>query len=399
MFKFCSYSILFSLCFLTFVSVKPSDSYSQVDNKISIRGIVITSKRVPLEGVEVQCWHFNENDFPFEHERQASDSQGRYEFRVPSGRKYFVQTGGKKATWAISQTFTANPGKDISVEDLIVLPAEGRIKGRILKSDGSPASGMLYSCTSESFRPFTRKYPKTDANGGFLVSNVLTNEEISFWAVPSPTKVQIWTGITPDRDDLLLRLDPDKFLELPPDWKYHGYISGLVRRMRRTKVQERIDFTVADLEGNEISFDSNQFKGKVVLVNIFGSWCGSCNGEIPHLVNFKKKYQRQDLEIIGITFEKDSEDIARIKVRRLIKKHKINYPILFGGQEKRTHVLSTIKGLDRFSSYPTTIFIGRDGRVKDVKVGFLSTTPEITKWQVKQFEKIIAKLLKESAKK
>jgi thiol-disulfide isomerase/thioredoxin len=375
--------------------MKPSDAYSQADNKISIRGIVITSKGVPLEGVEVQCWYMNENDFPFEYKRQASNNHGRYEFHVPSGRKYFVQAGGKKATVAISQTFTANPGKDISVEDLITLPADGNLKGRILKSDGSPASGMLYACRSKSFMPFSNSYPKTDPNGGFHILNVLRNEEISLWIVPSQTKVQIWTGILPGRDDLLLRIDPEKFLELPPDWNKYGYISGLVRGMGRTKVQDKVNFNIADLEGNEISSDSDRFKGKVVLVNIFGSWCGSCNGEIPHLVNFKKKYKSQDLEIIGIAFERDSEEIARIKIRRLIKKHKINYPVLFGGQEKRTHVLSTIKGIDSFSGYPTTIFIGRDGKVKDVKVNFLSETPEITKWQVKQFEKIIVPLLKE----
>jgi len=370
-----------------------------VDNKISIKGIVITRKGVPLEGVEVQCWYINKNDFPYEHERQASNSQGRYEFRVPSGRQYFVQTGGKKATVAISQTFTANPDKNISVENLIVLPADGHLKGRILKSDGSPASGMLYSCMSENFRPFFRKDPKTDAKGSFFVSNVLMIEQINLWIVPLPTKVQIWTGITPGRDDLLLRIDPEKFLELPPDWNKYGYISGLVRGMGRTKVQGKVNFNIADLDGNQISLDSDQFKDKVVLVNIFGSWCDSCNGEIPHLVNFKKKYKSQGLEIIGIAFERDSEEIARIKVRRLIKKHKINYPVLFGGQEKRTHVLSTIKGLDSFKGYPTTIFIGRDGKVKDVKTIFLSMTPEITKWQVKQFEKIIVPLLKEPAKK
>jgi thiol-disulfide isomerase/thioredoxin len=194
-------------------------------------------------------------------------------------------------------------------------------------------------------------------------------------------------------------LDPKKFRELPPDWKKYLYIEGLVRGIGRTKVQERIDFTIDDLEGNQISLKSDWFKGKVVLVNIFGSWCGSCNGEIPHLVSFKKKYKNQNLEIIGIAFERDSEEIARTKVRRIIKKYKINYPVLFGGKEKRTNVLSTIKGLDSFSGYPTTIFIGRDGNVKDVKVNFLSITPEITKWQVKQFEKIIVPLLKEPAKK
>ena len=198
----------------------------------------------------------------------------------------------------------------------------------------------------------------------------------------------------PDGEDLLLRLNPEKFLGLPPNWKTYFYIEGLARGMRRTKVQQKIDFTIADLHGNEISLDSEPFKGKVILVNIFGTWCGSCNAEIPHLVQFKQKFKNRGLEIIGIAFEREPEKVAKTKVRELIEKRNINYPILFGGQEKRTHVLSTIKGLDRFSGYPTTIFIGRDGKVKDVKVNFIAITPEITEWQVNQFEKIIVKLLK-----
>ncbi|GAH72334.1 unnamed protein product, partial [marine sediment metagenome] len=113
--------------------------------------------------------------------------------------------------------------------------------------------------------------------------------------------------------------------------------------------------------------------------------------------NFKKKYESQGLEIIGIAFERDSEEIAKAKVRELVEKRNINYPILLGGQEKRSHVLSTIKGLERFSGYPTTIFIGRDGKIKDVKVNFVAVTPEMTKWQVKQFKKTIVTLLKEPA--
>ena len=65
MIKYRSYSIFFPLCLMTFVSVIASDAYSQVDKKVSISGIVVTSKGVPLEGVEVQCWYRNENDFPF----------------------------------------------------------------------------------------------------------------------------------------------------------------------------------------------------------------------------------------------------------------------------------------------------------------------------------------------
>ena len=191
----------------------------------------------------------------------------------------------------------------------------------------------------------------------------------------------------------MFHLNPEKFLELPPDWKASLYIETSAVKSSRIKVQENISFAVPDLQGNQVSFEFDTFKNKVILLNIFGSWCGHCNEEIPYLVDIKKKYANQDFEIIGIAFEEDSGEVAKNKVRELVQRQNINYPVLFGGQSKRSNVLSTIKGLDTFFGYPTTIFIGRDGKVKEVKIGFISNNPEMTEWQVNQFEKIIVKLL------
>jgi len=375
-----------------------SASVGEQQAKTYVRGCIKTAEGSPVKGIEVKCFFIDPKysyEFVWEEDSQLSNDQGQYIFHVLSNREYRIIAGGKKATKAQSKRFMAPSNKEILLEDIIVTPAAASLSGKILNSDGSPASGLLYSCRSDSFQmfhPFI--YPKTEPNGDFHIPTVLNNEPVDFWVVPSPNNVQIWTGITPDGQDLLLRLNPEKFLGLPPNWKKYHYIEGLARGMRRTKVQERINFTIADLQENQVSLDSDPFKGKVILVNIFGTWCGSCNAEIPHLVHFKKKYESQALEIIGIAFERDPEKIAKAKVRELIGKRNINYPILFGGQEKRAHVLSTIKGIDRFSGYPTTIFIGRDGKVKDVKVNFVAVTPEITEWQVNQFEKIIIKLLK-----
>ena len=104
------------------------------------------------------------------------------------------------------------------------------------------------------------------------------------------------------------------------------------------------------------------------------------------MIELHDKYSSKGLTILALTSS---------NVDSFVKEHKINYPVLFGGREKRAHVLSTIEGIERFSGYPTTIFIGRDGKVKNVKVNFVAETPEMTKWQVKQFDDIIAKLLKE----
>jgi thiol-disulfide isomerase/thioredoxin len=378
-----------------------STSESEQQVKTYVRGCIKTAQGSPVKGIEVKCFFIDpkyDYEFVWQVDSQLSNEQGQYTFHVLSNREYRIVAGGKKATIAQSKRFMAPLNEEVLVEDIIVTPATASLKGTILKSDGSPASGLFYSCQSENFRLFhPPDYPKTDPNGGFFISNVLSNEPVDFWVIPSPNNVQIWTEVTPNGKDLLFRLDPEKFLELPPDWHKYFYIEGLARGMRRTKVKERINFAIADLQGNRFSLDSDFFKGKVILVNIFGTWCGSCNAEIPHLVRSKKKYESRGLEIIGIAFERDPDEIARAKVREFVEKRKINYPVLFGGQETKVNVLSTIKGLDRFSGYPTTIFVGRDGKVKDVRVNFVAITPEITDWQVKQFEKIIVKLLKDSA--
>jgi thiol-disulfide isomerase/thioredoxin len=374
-------------------------SQDEQQAKIYIHGCIKTAEGSPVKGIEVKCFYIDpkyDYEFVWQVDTQVSDDLGQYTFHVLGNREYRIQAGGKKATTVQSKRFSAPPNKEILVEDLVVTPATASLRGKTLNSDGSPAPGLLYSCQSENFQLFSPfDYPKTDPNGGFHIPAVLSNEPVDFWVISSPGSVQIWTAITPDSQDLLLRLNPEKFLGLPPDWQKYFYIEGLARGMNGTEVQERINFDIADLEGNQVSLDSERFKGKAILVNIFGSWCGSCNAEIPHLIRFKKKYENQGLEIIGIAFERDSEEIAKAKVRELIEKRKINYPILFGGQEKRSQVLSTIKGLVRFSGYPTTIFIGSDGKVKDVKVNFVAVTPESRKWQAKEFENIIVAILKE----
>ena len=403
--KFRRYRLITLIALILFYSLSYAAelpaSDEQKEAKIIIRGCIKTKDGKPLEDIEVKCFYIDPKysyEFVWERDSQLSDDQGQYSFQMLSNGEYRIQAGGKKATAARSEKFLAQPNKEIIVDDIIVTPASASVKGKILNSDGSFAAGLQYSCQSENFQLYhPRIYPVTDSNGGFYIPNVLEDEPIDFWVIPSPNNVQIWTGIIPDSKDLVFCLDPEKFLALPNDWEMFHYIEGLAGGIRQTDVQEMIHFTISDLEGKQLSLDSDNYKGRVVLVNIFGTWCGSCNNEIPYLVNFKKKYEKQGLEIIGISFEIDSEDIARDKVQKLIKSKNINYPVLFGGRAEKSNVISKIKGVEKFADYPTNIFIGKNGKIKKVKINFDSATPEMTKWQAEQFEKIIVKLLKESS--
>src|SRR4030042_1854288 len=155
--------------------------------KTYVRGCIKTSEGSPVKGIEVKCFYFDpkyDYDFVWQVDTQVSDDLGRYTFHVLSNREYRIDAGGKKATLTSSKKFSAQLNKEILLEDLIVMPATASLKGKILNSDGSPASGLLYSCQSENFQlfhPFI--YPKTDPNGGFHIPNVLSDEPVDFWVV------------------------------------------------------------------------------------------------------------------------------------------------------------------------------------------------------------------------
>ena len=103
---------------------------------------------------------------------------------------------------------------------------------------------------------------------------MLPDEDLSLWVVPGPNQVQMWTGLSPRPADRVFRLDPETFIDFPPEWRKYSDIEALARQSRGTKVGERIAFVLPDLDGRPVSLPSARFDGKVVLVNLFGTWCG-----------------------------------------------------------------------------------------------------------------------------
>lgn len=114
--------------------------------------------------------------------------------------------------------------------------------------------------------------------------------------------------------------------------------------------QAPLGFTMKDMNGVDVQLSA--FKGKVVLLNFWATWCGPCQAEIPDLVQLQAKY-RDDLVILGVSVD-DTPD----KMQPYATEYKINYPLLLGAG--RTDVLNAygpILGL------PSTFIIGRDGIV------------------------------------
>src|ERR1022692_3826875 len=115
------------------------------------------------------------------------------------------------------------------------------------------------------------------------------------------------------------------------------------------------DFSLMDL--NRQPLDLANYRGKIVLLDFWATWCTPCRGEIPHFVEFQDKYRDQGLQVIGI-----SMDDGPKPVREFYQQFKMNYPVALG-TEKLAQAYSGILGL------PVTFLIGRDGQIAAKYVG------------------------------
>ncbi|HSB54989.1 MAG TPA: TlpA disulfide reductase family protein, partial [Gemmatimonadales bacterium] len=130
-------------------------------------------------------------------------------------------------------------------------------------------------------------------------------------------------------------------------------------------------FRFPDLEGRTVSSDDARFRGKVVLIDIFGSWCPTCHDAAPALVELYRRYHSRGLEVVGLAFEVTGDTAADAPlVRRYRDKFRLPFPLLLGGVSDVEAVSAALPQLDGFTAFPTSIFLGRDGRVRRIHAGF-----------------------------
>ena len=118
------------------------------------------------------------------------------------------------------------------------------------------------------------------------------------------------------------------------------------------------DFALRDLRGRTVRLEA--FRGRVVLINFWATWCPPCRAEMPELVRLQKEYEARGLQVIGVT----QPPYARGVVRRLARRFKINYPIVYGTRE-------TALAFGAGEVLPTTVVIDREGRVRAHILGIL----------------------------
>jgi thiol-disulfide isomerase/thioredoxin len=163
---------------------------------------------------------------------------------------------------------------------------------------------------------------------------------------------------------------------------------------------EPFRFAFPDLDGRLVTERDPRFKGKVVIVDVFGTWCPTCHDAAPELVRLYRKHRERGLEIVGLAYEVSGDTaLDRRQVRRYREKFDIPFTLLLAGVNDTEAAAATLPQLQGFTSFPTTIFLGRDGKVRRIHAGFYgpATGAQHAK-QVRDWEGEVEQLLEEGGK-
>src|SRR5713101_3898417 len=136
------------------------------------------------------------------------------------------------------------------------------------------------------------------------------------------------------------------------------------------------DFTLADSKGATIKLSN--YRGRVVLLDFWATWCEGCKVEIPWYMEFQKKYNESGLSVVGVSMDEDGWK----SVKPFLEEKKVNYPVVIGDWD-----LAKSFGI---TALPVTLLIDRDGKIADLHAGMVDR---------EAFESEIQILLKEGASK
>ena len=150
--------------------------------------------------------------------------------------------------------------------------------------------------------------------------------------------------------------------------RHHG--ATIVTTSQPAQRRPAPDFNLPQLDGGDLRLSA--YRGKVVLLNFWATWCDPCREEIPHFVELQQRYASSGLQIIGVSMD-DSSD----PVRPFYQQFHMNYPVVMGTAQTGA-LYGGILGL------PITFLIDRDGHIYAKHIG--ATSAEV-------FEKDIRSLL------
>jgi len=161
---------------------------------------------------------------------------------------------------------------------------------------------------------------------------------------------------------------------------------------------EKIEFSFPDVNGNLISPSHEKYKNKVLILQLSGTWCPNCMDETKFLAPWYKENKDRGVEIIGLAYEQKPDlEYAKERVKKMIAKMNVEYDYVIGGSRDKAEASKTLPMLNRVVAFPTTIYIGKDGKVKKIHTGFTGPGTGIYYEQfIERFNETVNELLAEN---
>ncbi|MGB5927897.1 MAG: TlpA disulfide reductase family protein, partial [Cyclobacteriaceae bacterium] len=162
---------------------------------------------------------------------------------------------------------------------------------------------------------------------------------------------------------------------------------------------EKMEIAFPDLQGDTVTLDDEKYQDKVVLLQVFGTWCPNCMDETKFLTQWYKDNQDRGVEILGMAYEQKPDfDYASSRVKKMTERLDVPYNFVIAGNSDKKEAAKTLPMLNHVMSFPTTIFIDREGRVRRIHTGFNGpgTGEYYERWK-EDFNRFMDKLIEEEA--
>jgi thiol-disulfide isomerase/thioredoxin len=158
-----------------------------------------------------------------------------------------------------------------------------------------------------------------------------------------------------------------------------------------------VHFSLYNSQGRAVSLADEQFRNKVVIIQLMGSWCPICYDETNMLKKLYNTYHNQGLEIVALDYEKNMNPVrARETAERFRKECDVPYDILVAGRNSYALAHASFPQLNKVTAFPTTIYLDKSGKIREVYTGFSGpATGAENEALVKEIDALVKKLLAE----
>ncbi|RYE90911.1 MAG: TlpA family protein disulfide reductase [Cytophagaceae bacterium] len=305
-------------------------------------------------------------------------------YRVPlvatAGSKPLFEGGADKTA-----TFSGNWQTEFKDETGTAYPAVG-----IFKQTGNEVTGTFLTTTGDyrylagQANGSTLHLSTFDGGHAFLFTGKLHGDRVAKDTVNN-INGEFYSGKS-GHEQWLAHINPAAKL---PDADTLTYLK---------KGESRLNFKFPSVvEGGSVSPTDPEYKGKVVVIQVLGSWCPNCMDETGFLAPWYAKNKARGVEVIGLGYERSPEYAkAAPRLRKLKERFDIGYDLAIAGVANKDSVAKSMPQLAKFLAFPTTIFLDKKGAVRSIHTGFSGPgTGKYYDEEIAGFNRTVDKLLKE----